>query len=116
MNQDREPHKGHSLQGVGDPAEGRTVTEAPARVDEDLVERMRRLREEIAEDERAVQEQAQQQQAAGRPTTAARLAPQATRPGEGLSCASRSSTASSETTPAAPSVWRRSCSRSTARG
>ena len=44
-----------TVDGVGEPAEERTIIEVPPPIDPELVERMHELEEEIAEDERAIE-------------------------------------------------------------
>jgi hypothetical protein len=55
MDQAPRPTDG-TVEGIGDPAEERTVTEPPPAVNPELAERMHELQEEIAEDERAIPE------------------------------------------------------------
>jgi hypothetical protein len=43
-----------TLEGVGEPAEERTMVELPPAVDPELVDRMQQVQKEIAEDERAL--------------------------------------------------------------
>jgi hypothetical protein len=62
MSDDREPRKGQTLEGVGEPAEERTMTEPPSAVDPGLDEKAHRLQKEIAEDREALEEVQQQQQ------------------------------------------------------
>ena len=51
----RQPQE-RMVEGVGEPAEERSIIEVPPAVDPELVERTHRLQEEIAEDERTLDE------------------------------------------------------------